>query len=105
MTLAYPLLMGTALATGFLLSRRNQQQLPLSPRERYGIALGAFCGAMIGAKLPFVLSDWNGLVSGAAWLANGKTISGVRRYYTCRPGRKSGPPKPAEGLTRARPAG
>jgi hypothetical protein len=26
-------------------------------------------------------------------LANGKTISGVRRYFTCRPGRKSGPPK------------
>ena len=25
-------------------------------------------------------------------LANGKTISGVRRYYTCRPGRRSGPP-------------
>jgi hypothetical protein len=26
-------------------------------------------------------------------LANGKTISGVRRYLTCTPGRKSGPPK------------
>jgi hypothetical protein len=26
-------------------------------------------------------------------LADGRTISGVRRYYTCRPGRKSGPPK------------
>jgi hypothetical protein len=26
-------------------------------------------------------------------LADGKTISGVRRYYTCRPGRPSGPPK------------
>jgi hypothetical protein len=26
-------------------------------------------------------------------LANGKTISGVRRYYTCRPGRPSGPPE------------
>jgi hypothetical protein len=26
-------------------------------------------------------------------LANGKTISGVRKYFTCRPGRKSGPPK------------
>jgi phosphatidylglycerol:prolipoprotein diacylglycerol transferase len=29
---------------------------------------------MIGAKLPFVLSDWPGLVSGRAWLDNGKTI-------------------------------
>lgn len=26
-------------------------------------------------------------------LADGKTISGVRRYFTCRPGRRSGPPK------------
>jgi hypothetical protein len=26
-------------------------------------------------------------------LADGRTISGVRQYYTCRPGRKSGPPK------------
>jgi hypothetical protein len=26
-------------------------------------------------------------------LADGTTISGVRRYFTCRPGRKSGPPK------------
>jgi hypothetical protein len=26
-------------------------------------------------------------------LANGKTLSGVRRYYTCRPGRPSGPPE------------
>jgi phosphatidylglycerol:prolipoprotein diacylglycerol transferase len=33
-----------------------------------------FCGAMIGAKLPFVLADWDGLVTGAAWFSNGKTI-------------------------------
>ena len=29
---------------------------------------------MIGAKLPFVLADWEGLVSGRAWFDNGKTI-------------------------------
>ena len=43
-------------------------------REKFFIGLGAFCGAMFGAKLPFVLSDWEGLRSGAAWFANGKTI-------------------------------
>ena len=34
----------------------------LAPREKFFIGLGAFCGAMIGAKLPFVLSDWEGLL-------------------------------------------
>jgi phosphatidylglycerol:prolipoprotein diacylglycerol transferase len=29
---------------------------------------------MIGAKLPFVLADWDGLLTGRAWLDNGKTI-------------------------------
>ena len=29
---------------------------------------------MIGAKLPFALTDWEGLRSGAAWFAHGKTI-------------------------------
>jgi len=71
---AYPFIMGTAIATGWLLSRRSQRSLALAPGEKLGIALGAFCGAMIGAKLPFVLADWPGLWSGAAWFSNGKTI-------------------------------
>jgi phosphatidylglycerol:prolipoprotein diacylglycerol transferase len=29
---------------------------------------------MIGAKLPFVFSDWNAFASGIAWFSNGKTI-------------------------------
>jgi uncharacterized radical SAM superfamily Fe-S cluster-containing enzyme len=29
---------------------------------------------MIGAKLPFLLSDWQGFLDGTAWLDNGKTI-------------------------------
>ncbi len=29
---------------------------------------------MIGAKLPYVLLDWEGLASGRAWFDNGKTI-------------------------------
>ena len=29
---------------------------------------------MIGAKLPFAFSDWEGLRSGAVWFADGKTI-------------------------------
>ena len=71
---AYTLVMLASVATGFLLSRRTQAALPLSPPKKLGIGLGAFCGAMIGAKLPFVLSDWPGLLSGAAWFSDGKTI-------------------------------
>jgi len=70
----YTLIMMLAVGTGAYLSRRTQRGLPLSSGEKVGFALGAFCGAMLGAKLPFVLADWEGLLSGAAWFADGKTI-------------------------------
>jgi len=70
----YASIMFGAIATGGLLLRRSQARLPLSRGQKLGIGIGAFCGAMIGAKLPFVLSDWEGLLSGAAWLTHGKTI-------------------------------
>jgi phosphatidylglycerol:prolipoprotein diacylglycerol transferase len=70
----YALIMTAAIVTGVIISRRTQSPLPLSRREKFYIGLGAFCGAMIGAKLPFVLSDWDGFLSGAAWFSNGKTI-------------------------------
>jgi phosphatidylglycerol:prolipoprotein diacylglycerol transferase len=63
-----------AVGIGIVLARRTQQPLGLTGWQRLGIGLGAFCGAMIGAKLPFVLSDWEGLLSGQAWFDNGKTI-------------------------------
>jgi phosphatidylglycerol:prolipoprotein diacylglycerol transferase len=70
----YPLIIGLALGVGLLLSRLTQRDLGLTPLQKAGIALGAFVGAMLGAKLPFVLADWDGLVSGAAWFSDGKTI-------------------------------
>ena len=70
----YTLLMVLALGVGVVLSRITQPKLGLSPRERLGILLGAFCGGMIGAKLPFALADWEGLLSGRVWVENGKTI-------------------------------
>lgn len=70
----YPLVMFLSVLVGVLLSRRTMPPLGLSRGQRLAIGLGAFCGAMIGAKLPFVLADWDGLVSGRAWFENGKTI-------------------------------
>jgi phosphatidylglycerol:prolipoprotein diacylglycerol transferase len=70
----YTLIMLAAVVVMSLLLRRWQARLPLAWWEKLGIGVGGFCGAMIGAKLPFALSDWTGLVSGTAWLSDGKTI-------------------------------
>ena len=70
----YTLVMMLAVAVGVFLSRRTQQGLGLTKQQKWGVGLGAFCGAMLGAKLPFVLSDWQGMLSGAAWFSDGKTI-------------------------------
>ena len=71
---AYLLLMLTAIATTGVLLRFSQEKLPLARWEKVAIGMGAFCGAMLGAKLPFLLLDWEGLRSGYAWFADGKTI-------------------------------
>lgn len=72
--LRYTLVMLAAVAVLSVLLRRWQARLPLSWWEKLGLGIGGFCGAMIGAKLPFALSDWNGLLDGTTWLADGKTI-------------------------------
>lgn len=70
----YPVVMGAAVITGVLVGRRTGGPLGLTRGQRFGLAVGAFCGGMIGAKLPFALLDWDGFLSGAAWLDNGKTL-------------------------------
>lgn len=70
----YPLIMLSALAAGLLLTRARQQRLPLSAGQRASVALGAFCGGMLGAKLPFALADPRGPLCTQAWIADGKTI-------------------------------
>ena len=70
----YPAIMLLSVAVAAALGRGSQSSLGLTRSQRLGIAFGAFCGAMIGAKLPFVISDWEGLKSGRAWFDGGKTI-------------------------------
>jgi len=70
----YAVIMITAIGTAILLRCKPERRLPLTRTQQCAIGLGAFCGAMIGAKLPFVLTDWEALRTGAAWFDNGKTI-------------------------------
>lgn len=75
MTWVYPAIMGVAIATGVLVSRRTQRPLGLTALQRLALGLGAFCGGMFGAKLPFVLLDWEGFRTGLGWLDSGKTLT------------------------------
>ncbi len=70
----YPLIILSAPAAAVGLACRDRNALILTPRQRIGLSLGAFCGAMIGGKLPFALADWHGLLSGRVWFESGKTI-------------------------------
>ena len=74
MNWAYPAIMGAAIATGVVVSRRTQRPIGLTAGQRLALGLSAFCGGMLGAKLPFVLLDPPGLISGAAWFDSGKTL-------------------------------
>ena len=66
--------MAASITTGVVVSRFTRRPIGLSRDARLALGLGAFCGGMLGAKLPFVLADWDGFLSGTAWLDNGKTI-------------------------------
>ncbi|MCA9009235.1 MAG: prolipoprotein diacylglyceryl transferase [Planctomycetaceae bacterium] len=72
--LFYPLLMISALATGIWLKGRQKPDPRLNPLERLWIGLGAFIGAMVIAKLPFVVLDPVGMGDGTAFFMSGKTI-------------------------------
>ena len=63
-----------ALAAGFLLSRFSQTSLPLTSAQKIGLGVGGLIGAMTGSKLPFLFTDWDQFISGAAWFSDGKTI-------------------------------
>lgn len=72
--LLYPILMMSALATGVWLKGRQKPDPRLSPFESLWIGLGAFIGAMVMAKLPFVLLDPDGMRDGSVFFMSGKTI-------------------------------
>jgi len=74
MNVAHFLTMLLALIAAFGLSRFSQRKLPLTFAQKFGLGIGGLIGAMTGAKLPFLFSDWDQFLSGAAWFSDGKTI-------------------------------
>ena len=76
MSWLYTLTMVCSMAVCSWLLRRHQASLALHWWQKLGIGIGAFVGAMLGAKLPFAISDWEGLRAGTVWFAHGKTILG-----------------------------
>ena len=74
MNVVHAVVMLLALIAAFALSRLSQRKLPLSFSQKVGLGVGGLIGAMTGAKLPFLFTDWDQFLSGAAWFSNGKTI-------------------------------
>jgi prolipoprotein diacylglyceryltransferase len=74
MNAGYTLIMIVAIATGFILAKVTQRDLGIKNWQRLGIGFGAFVGAMVGAKLPFLFDSWEAFLSGVTWFSNGKTI-------------------------------
>lgn len=70
----YQLIMGAAMIAAYMVSRATQHNLGIGKWQRWGVLLGAFCGAMIGAKLPYLFVDIDEFLAGATWFQNGKTI-------------------------------
>lgn len=71
----YAAIMVAAIAAGATASRLNQRPLQITGAQKWALALGAFTGSMIGAKLPYLFTDIPKLISGEAFLDNGKTIT------------------------------
>ncbi len=72
----YALIVMAAIAAG-MIARRVQPEPPvaLGRLQKLAISLGALIGGALGAKLPYVLADPAGAVSGLAWLRDGRTIT------------------------------
>ena len=70
----FPLIMVAAVTTGALLSRRYQSELSLNGIQKLWIGLAAFSGAILTAKLPFLIPGLPGFDAPDGILLSGKTI-------------------------------
>lgn len=61
-------------ATIRALAKPSEEGAKLSRMDRLAVALAAFTGGVLGAKLPFVLVSGSPIGDPASWLTDGKTI-------------------------------
>ena len=79
----YIAIMVGAVGAGWLARRLTTEPLAkgadgpieLGRLQRAALLFGAVVGGTLGAKLPYVLSDPEGAVTGTAWLSDGRTIT------------------------------
>ena len=70
----YPFVMMLAVGTGAILSRRYKVALPIGTFNKFWIGLWAFSGAILTAKLPFLIPGLPGFTAAEGLLISGKTI-------------------------------
>ncbi|MCA9606273.1 MAG: prolipoprotein diacylglyceryl transferase [Myxococcales bacterium] len=82
--LVYVAIMSSAVLAGALARRFVREPrakgaegdaVELSHLQRGALLFGAVVGGTLGAKLPYVLMDPDGAVTGTAWLSDGRTIT------------------------------
>ena len=81
--LAYSLFMLIALIV-FLVTRRLQphQSTQLPPTQRRALGLAAFIGGMIGARIGYIMANFEAMTVHFDWLADGKTVlTGIALAY------------------------
>lgn len=71
----YLLIMGAAVAVGWLLRRYTSRPLELPRLSRLAVLSGAVVGGALGAKVPWLVMDPAGLVDGSVWMNDGRTIT------------------------------
>ena len=72
----YPLIMLAGLTVSYLAFRKRSGTSTLDSQAKAAIAMAAFIGAMLGAKLPFWITPLANPSSLSLWIADGKTILG-----------------------------
>lgn len=75
MDLGYVAIMSGALGVGWWVRRATVEPLPLKRLERLGLVLGALIGGTLGAKIPWLVMDYEGLLTGTVWFSDGRTLT------------------------------
>ncbi|QGJ69183.1 Phosphatidylglycerol--prolipoprotein diacylglyceryl transferase [Planctomycetales bacterium 10988] len=66
--------MSLAIGSGVYLLTLDKTPSRQTLIDKFTVGLCGILGATLGAKLPFALWDWPGLLDGTTWFSNGKTI-------------------------------